>query len=81
MMLVEYIDAGNDKIIVSVNTGHAPDVEDVITFDTIKPSNPKRYRVHHAEHIIQVPDTAERGDLVKASCDKYKIYVLKETKQ
>ena len=75
-MLAIYINNDTKEPIVSVHTGHAPTKGEVVIIDTIAPPNPVKYYVMRTEHEIQIPEKPELGELVKASVDTYKIYVL-----
>ena len=76
MMLAIYINNDTKEPIVSVHTGHAPTKGDVVTIDTVAPPNPLKYYVIKTEHIIQIPEKPEPPNVVEASVDTYKIYVL-----
>jgi hypothetical protein len=75
-MLAIYINNVTNEPIVSVHTGHAPIKGDIVTIDTIKPSNPIKYKVMNSEHIIQIPEKPIPPKIVEASVDTYKIYVI-----
>lgn len=76
MMLVKYINNDTKETIVSVHTGHAPVKGEIVTIDTIKPSNPIKYYVIRSEHVIQIPEKPEPPKVVEASVDTYNVYVL-----
>jgi hypothetical protein len=75
-MIVKYVDImNNNKPIVDVHTGHAPLSGEIITIDHVMPPESKKFRVVKTEHVIQVPKDEEPGNLPKASCDTYKVYI------
>lgn len=75
LMIAKYIDITDNKPIVDVHTGHAPLVDEIITIDHVMPPEKKKFRVVKTEHVVQVPKTEELGELTKASCDTYKVFV------